>query len=136
MFQLSVWKGSRVWTWKSCVSEFPGRLIQGNSGSVEIAGGQRTQCRGWTSFCQAFPPKAERFRRRAADNELAATRSKHPTKWMTEVGSIPTPGSSIQTCRAITRRGNCREHHPFRVSRLRPRTNLKCYRVGYYSETN
>lgn len=26
--------------------------------------------------------------------QLAATRSKHPTKWMTEVGSIPTPGSS------------------------------------------
>src|SRR5438445_2940111 len=101
MFQLSIWKGSQerlldiefldgpaisaaesneeAAEWKPCDSEFPGRLIQGNSGSVEIAGGQRTQCRGWTSFCQAFPPKAERFRRRAADNELAATRSKHPT---------------------------------------------------------
>jgi len=51
--------------------DFPGSLIRGSSGAVEIAGGQRTQCRGWTSFCQAFPPKAERFRRRAADNRTA-----------------------------------------------------------------
>ena len=67
---------------------------------------------------------------------LQITSSQQPAvniqqQWMTEVGSIPTPGSSIQTCRAITRTGNCREHHPFRVSRLRPGTNLKCYRVGY-----
>src|SRR2546428_9796320 len=94
MFQLSVWKGPlehllhpeflggletvrpseshvEAAEWKSRESEFPRRLIQGNSGCVEIAGGQRTQCRGWTSFCQASPPKAERFRRRAADNKTA-----------------------------------------------------------------
>jgi len=93
MLQLSIWKGSQerllnieflegpaisvaesngeAAEWKPCDSEFPGSLIQGNSGTVEIAGGQRTQCRGRTSFCQAFPPKAERFRRRAADNNTA-----------------------------------------------------------------
>src|SRR5438445_3543558 len=81
MLQLSIWKVSQerllnieflegpaisvaesngeAAEWKPCDSEFPGRLIQGNSGRVEIAGGQRAQCRGGTSLCQAFRPKAD-----------------------------------------------------------------------------